>query len=294
VCSSDLLEKAKEIANKQRDLVQEKANTMLENFDTCLMENINGRDASIVFEKNTDIYIHYRNLKIVEFEAFIMKTVKKHDVSISVVAGNKLNASVMECPGQVDKKYELIAEIYSDFVKTINTFPIKESGFDNFLIQTKEEFLLNKIITNPVTVKNLYVTNPEINFIQDLALSSCIDFKFNSPAIPLPGSTPVNPNIPYIHSLKTWSEVYEPMYMKAMENLIEDGLCDPTKTFRDFFSIEPIVENLSRVVLNNSTKYNILIYQMIQEEMKKVFCRMTVSGKDFPVEISEPGVPTTT
>jgi hypothetical protein len=267
---------------------------MLEGFDKWLMEKINERDSSIVFEKNADIYNHYRSLKIVEFEAFIIKTVKKQDVTMAVVDGNKLNASIVECSGQVNTKYELIADIYSDFVNTVNTFPIKESGFDEFLIQTKEEFLVNKIITNPLTVKNVYVTNSEINFINDNNIRNCIDFNFKEQFIPSPGSTPVIPYISYIHSLKTWAEVYEPIYMKAMENLIEDGLCDPTKTFRDFFRMDTQVDNVSIIVPNNNTKYNVLICEMIQHEMKKVFCRMTVSGKDFPIEISEPGVPTTT
>lgn len=276
---NEKIEKAKEIAEKQRDLVQNKANTMLEGFDAWLMENINVRDAKLVFEKNTDIYIHYRNLKIVEFEAFIIKTVKKHDVIISVLDGNKLNASVMECSGQVNTKYELIAEIYSDFVKTINTFPIKESGFDEFLVETKENFLMNKIIMNPVTAKKVYLINPEINFIYDnKLLHTCITYT---------GNAAVGESIPYILSLKTWTEVYEPMYMKVMENLVEDGVCDPTKTIRDFFSIEPDVENLSKVVPNLSTKYNQNICEMIQQEMKKVFCRMTVSGKAFPTEFSD-------
>jgi hypothetical protein len=164
---NEKIAKAKDIADKQRNLVQKKANSMLEGFDKWLMEMINERDSSIVFEKNADIYNHYRKLKVVEFEAFIIKTVKKQDVSIAVIHGNMLNARIIEYPGQVNTKYELIADIYSDFVNTINTFPIKESGFDEFLVETKENFLMNKIIMNPSTAKKLYLTNPEINFISD-------------------------------------------------------------------------------------------------------------------------------
>jgi hypothetical protein len=179
----------------------------------------------------------------------------------------------MECSGQVNTKYELIAEIYSDFVKTINTFPIKESGFDEFLVQTKEDFLMNKIIMNPVTAKKLYLTNPEIMFISDQKLvHSCITY------------TATSAEIPYILSFKTWTEVYEPMYAKAMENLVEDGLCAPTKTFRDFFSVEPDIENLLKVVNKCPTRYEQNICEMLHNEMKKVFCRMTVSGFAFPTD----------
>ena len=268
--------KAKDIADKQRNLVQKKANSILEGFDKWLMEKINERDSSIVFEKNADIYNHYRNLKVVEFEAFIIKTVKKQDVTMTVIDGNKLSASIIESPGQVNTKYELIADIYSDFVNTINTFPIKESGFDEFLVETKENFLMNKIIMNPSTAKKLYLTNPEINFISDLnLLNSCITYNKTSVGIH------------YILSLKTWTEVYEPMYVKAMENLVEDGLCTPTKTFRDFFSVEPHIENLLKVVNKCPTRYDENICDLLHNEMKKVFCRMTVNGFLFPTEFNE-------
>jgi GTPase SAR1 family protein len=271
---NEKIAKAKEISEKQRNLVQKKANVMLEGFDKWLMEKINERDSSIVFEKNADIYNHYRSLKIVEFEAFIIKTVKKQDVTMAVVDGNKLNASIVECSGQVNTKYELIADIYSDFVNTVNTFPIKESGFDEFLIQTKEEFLVNKIVMNAVTAKKLYLTNPEIKFISDQKLLySCITYTATSAE-----------TIPYILSFKTWTEVYEPMYVKAMENLVEDGLCAPTKTFRDFFSVETDVENLLKVVNKCLTRYEQNICEMLHNEMKKVFCRMTVSGVSFPTD----------
>jgi len=275
---NEKIEKAKEIAEKQRNLVKKKAKGMLESFNNWLMEKINERDASIVFEKNADIYTHYRGLKIAEFDAYIAKAVKKQDVSISVIEGNKLSASIMESSGQVNTKYELIADIYSEFVETINTFPLK-ADFDDFLIETKENFIINKIIMNPSTAKKLYLTNPEINFICDgKLLHSCITYT---------GNAGVGESIPYIMSLKTWNEIYEPMYMNAMENLVNDGLCDPSKSFRDFFGVEPDIENLSKIVPNYTTRYNQNICEMLQVEMKKLFCRMTVSGFAFPTEFSD-------
>jgi hypothetical protein len=80
------------------------------------------------------------------------------------------------------------------------------------------------------------------------------------------------------------------MYVKAMENLVEDGLCAPTKTFRDFFSVEPDIENLLKVVNKCPTRYEQNICELLHNEMKKVFCRMTVSGALFPTEFSDKDV----
>ena len=276
------LEKAREISQQQKSAVEEKCKRVLETFDGWLMDQINGRDNSIVFEKNSDIYAKYRRQKIDEVVEFIGTTVKRQNITIHMILGNKLGAYFTDTSftdighTEVDTKYELIAHIYAQFIHELNLHPSKESGVDDFLNEKKEEMLKGMLIMNPTVANKIYVTNPNIQFVYDsILLKTCILDKLGLSKTEMPFMT-----------VQTWRSVYEPMYKKAMENLIMDGICNSKKTFRDFI-IETPEEgvNITKVGTNPSTMYEIIVCKKIITEMKKIFCMMTANEEVFPREM---------
>ena len=270
------LEKAREISQQQKRAVEEKCKEVLETFDGWLMDEINSRDNSIVFEKNSDIYAKYRKQKIYEVEEFIRTTVKPQNIILLLTSGNKLEATFTDFNSSVDTTYELIANIYTEFVNQLNLYPLKESGIDDFLIEKKEKLLKGMLIMNPAVANKIYSINPEIQFVYDsVLLKTCILDKLGLSKTEMPFMT-----------IQTWRSVYEPMYKKAMENTIMDGMCNSKKTFRDFV-IETPEEgvNITKVGTNPSTMYEMIICDKIMTEMIKIFCRMTANDEVLPTEM---------
>ena len=271
------LEKAREISREQRVLVQDKCKHILETFDGWLIDEINERDNSIIYEKNSDIYTKYRKEKINEVKEFISSTVKRQGVLMNIINGNKLEASLIDSSNiTVSTKYELIADIYSEFVRELNTYPFDDSAVHSFLIEKKEEILKDTLLMNPVMANKIYLINPEIKFVYDsILLRTCILDTNRSSKIEIPFMT-----------LSTWTSVYEPLYKKATDNLIADGFIHEGKTFREFIVETPEESlNVIKVGTNPSTMYEKNVCEMIVQEMKKVFCKMTVSGTLFPTEM---------
>jgi hypothetical protein len=270
------LEKAREISQQQKGAVEEKCKEILETFDGWLLDEINGRDNSIVFEKNSDIYAKYRKQKIDEVVEFIESGVKRQNILLILSSGNNLKATFTYTGHtEVDMKYELIANIYTEFVNQLNMYPLKESGVDDFLIEKKEEMLKNMLIMHPAVAAKIYSINPEIQFVYDsILLKTCILDKLGLSKVEMPFMT-----------LHTWRSVYEPMYKKAMENLIMDGICNSKKTFRDFI-IETPEEgvNITKVGINPSSMYEEIVCNKIIRQMKKIFCIMTANEEKFPTD----------
>jgi len=269
------LEKAREVSRVQRELVQDKCKVTLESFDGWILEEITGRDNSIVFEKNSDIYSGYRKQKIDEVMNFIVANVKKQDVLINVITGNKMEATLINSStGNVNTKYELIADIYLEFVRQINLYPLKESGVDDFLIDKKEGMLKGTLLLDPVMAKKIYLINPEIKFVYDpILLKTFVQDTQGLAKTEMPFMT-----------LHTWVSVYERFYKRAMDNLIADALCQRKKTFRDFVDEIPDEGNIIKIGTHPSTMYEMNVCDLLIQEMKKVFCRMTVIEFEFPTE----------
>jgi hypothetical protein len=271
------LDKAREISREQRVLVQVKCKHILETFDGWLIDEINRRDNSIIYEKNSDIYNKYRKEKISEVKEFISSNVKRQAILMNIINGNKLEASLIDSSNTtINTKYELIADIYSEFVRELNTYPFDDSVVHSFLIEKKEEILKNTLLMNTIMANKIYLINPEIKFVYDsILLRTCILDANRSSKIDIPFMT-----------LSTWISVYEPLYKKATDNLIADGLIHENKTFREFIVETPEESlNVIKVGTNPSTMYEKNVCDMIVQEMKKVFCRMTVSGTLFPIEM---------
>jgi hypothetical protein len=269
------LEKAREVSRVQRELVQDKCKVTLESFDAWLLEEITGRDNSIVFEKNSDIYSGYRKQKIDEVMNFIVANVKKQDVLINVITGNKMEATLINSStGEVNTKYELIADIYLEFVRQMNLYPLKESGIDDFLIDKKEGILKGSLLLDPIMAKKIYLINPEIKFVYDPILLKT--FVQDTQGL-------AKSEMPFM-TLHTWVSVYEPFYKRAMDNLIADAVCQRKKTFRDFVDEIPDEGNIIKIGTHPSTMYEMNVCELLIQEMKKVFCRMTVIEFEFPTE----------
>lgn len=276
------LEKAREISREQRVLVQDKCKIVLEGFDGWLIDEINGRDDSMIFQKNSDIYSEYRKEKIDEVKEFIGSTVKRQGVLMNIISGNKLEASLIDSSNTtVSTKYELIADVYSEFVRQLNTYPLDDSVVTSFLIQKKEEILKDRLLMTPTMATKIYLTNPEIMFVHDsVLLKTCI----------LDTGGISKNEVPFM-TLNTWTSIYEPLYKKATDTLITDGFICVDKTFRDFI-VETPDEGLNIITIgtNASTMYEKNVCEMLIREMKRVFCKMTVSGSFFPSEKDESAV----
>ena len=270
------LEKAREISQQQKRAVEEKCKEILETFDGWLIDEINGCDNSIVFEKNSDIYAKYRKQKIDEVVEFIESGVKRQNILLILSSGNNLKATFTYTGhNEVDTKYELIANIYTEFVNQLNMYPLKESGVDDFLIEKKEEMLHGQIIMHPATANKIYTTNPQIQFVYDsILLKTCILDRLGLSKTDMPYMT-----------VRTWTSFYMPMYDKAMETLIADGICNSSKTFRDFIIQTPEeTVNIIKVTTNPSSMYETIVCKKIVQQMKKIFCMMTANEEVFPRE----------
>lgn len=274
------LEKARAISQQQKIAVQEKCKDVLETFDGWLMDKINGCDISILYEKNADIYSKYRNHKIGEVIQFIRTNVKKQNIEIMITthpstANKILEATLTDFPDSlVDTKYKLIADIYADFINKLSLYPI-ESGINDLLIEKKEEMLHGSLIMNPAVASKIYLINPEIHFVYDsILLKTCILDKLGISKTEMPYMT-----------VRTWTSFYMPMYDKAMETLIADGICNSKKTFRDFIIQTPEEGvNAVKVGINPSSMYETIVCKKIVQQMKKIFCIMTANEEKFPTE----------
>ena len=278
-----MLEKARAISQQQKIAVQEKCKEVLETFDGWLMDKINGCDISILYEKNADIYTKYRNHKIGEVIQFIRTNVKKQNIEIMITthpstANKILEATLTDFPDSlVDTKYKLIADIYEDFINKLSLYPI-ESGVNDLLIEKKEEMLHGSLIMNPAVASKIYLINPEIHFVYDsILLKTCILDKLGISKTEMPYMT-----------VRTWTSFYMPMYDKAMETLIADGICNSKKTFRDFIIQTPEEGvNVIKVGINPSSMYETIVCKKIVQQMKKIFCIMTANEEKFPTETIE-------
>jgi hypothetical protein len=91
--------------------------------------------------------------------------------------------------------------------------------------------------------------------------------------------------MPYM-TVRTWTSFYMPMYDKAMETLIADGICNSRKTFRDFIIQTPEeTVNIIKVTTNPSSMYETIVCKKIVQQMKKIFCMMTANEEVFPKEM---------
>jgi len=274
------VENARNMSEKQRSKVQIMCNSTLENFDSWLVEEIQKLDETILLQSNSELYKKFRDRKIDEVTLFIHYTVTRLNVNLSIKSGNKLEASIEGSLVQ-DVRYKLIADIYTDFVENINKHPIDDGIVHNFLVDMKEEHLRNKLLLDPVLAKKIRLVNPEIKFVYDsVLLKTCVLDSHNLEKTEMPYMT-----------LRTWKEVYEPMYGKVVENLLNNGLCKSTNTFRDFI-VEVTDENIVNVSIldvkypSQCTMYQKNICNAMIPGLKKVYCGMIVNDVKFPDELT--------
>jgi len=278
------VENARKISEQQRTEVQTVCNSTLENFDSWLVEEIQKLDESILLQSNSELYKKFRDRKIEEVTLFIHSTVTRLNVNLSIKAGNKLEASIEGTLVQ-DTKYKLVADIYTDFVEKINKLPVDDGVVHNFLVDIKEEHLKNKLLLDPILAKKIRLLNPEIKFVYDsVLLKTCILDSHNLEKTEMPYMT-----------LRTWKEVYEIIYGKVMEDLLEYGLCKSTNTFRDFIVELPDEDEDSNIIKVNRldaqypsqcTMYQKNICDAVITGLKKVYCRMIVNDVKFPDELT--------
>ena len=182
-------------------------------------------------------------------------------------------------------KYDLVADIYNAFVLNLTGLELWKT-INPLIREQKEKLMFNKVFLNqPLCLCEI---NRDIEFVYDPALLECVIKNQN------------DSQTVYM-TKRTWIAVYEPLYITAIHNLVEKGLCKNTCTYNDFM-ISVRKENITAIIRNeehydNYTIYEKNIYEMIIRQMKKIYCCGIVQGQVFPEiydleEDMAPAIPT--
>lgn len=251
------VEKSRKNAAAQREKVEDYANELLGSFDDWVTEKIAMMEESkILLETNSSLMTSWRKQKIVELETFICDTVKKEDMFLTMSSG-ALTYTRVYATTPVTPSYQLVSDIYQSFLISLQDLPTKD--ILDILIEKKEQLLENKLFPTVDIAKKICSANSEILFMFDEHLLSRIiddNAKFYTS------------KVAYM-SLRTWKNSYEPLFIKAIDTLIEDGMCAKDDNYKNYTSA-------------TKTTYQVIIYEAMLAEMEKEFCRLIVKGTVFP------------
>ena len=254
------IEKTREDNALQREQVEIFANEILGSFDDWVTEKIAMIEGSkILLETNASIVAAFRKEKINEMETFIRETVKREDISLEIISG-KLVSTRTTHSCNVTPSYKLISDIYQSFLISLQDLPTKD--ILDILIERKEKLLENKLLPSVDIAGKICSANPEILFTFDEHLLESIVYDTENNSFN-------KSKIPYM-SLRTWKNSYEPLFSKAIDRLIADGICAEDDTYKNYVSTA------------KKTMYQDIVYRAMLSEMEKEYCRLTVKGAVFP------------
>jgi hypothetical protein len=272
----EAVEKAREISREQRKMVQLECTRLKDEFYEWVTKEIYKKNPAVLLEKNSSFLTRMRSTRILELENFIHTTVHKQDIELSFSDG-QLRTKLMSANAEkVTVKYSLISDIYTEFTVALSELPTVP--LEDLLNEKKESLLSETLFLDSVEAKELYLANEDIQFVHDAVLLKTMVRDT------VPSYVEIH-ELPYM-TLRTWKKVYEPLYEKAMLVLIDDGICAPTTTFRNFI-IECPEEgtNILKITIQssrNSCRYDENVCEFLLQAMKKVYCREIVKGVSFP------------
>jgi GTPase SAR1 family protein len=254
------VEKARKNSAAQREKVEDYANELLGSFDDWVTEQIAMmEDPKILLETNSSIMASWRKQKIVELETFICDTVKKEDLYLTISSG-RLAYSRVFATTPVTPSYQLVSDIYQSFLISLQDLPTKD--ILDILIERKEKLLENKLLPSVDIAGKICSANPEIQFTFDEHLLESIVYDTENNSFN-------KSKIPYM-SQRTWKNSYEPLFTKAIDRLIADGMCAKDDTYKNYVST------------SKKTMYQDIVYRAMLSEMEKEYCRLIVKWAVFP------------
>lgn len=255
------VEKSRKSAATQREKVEDYANELLGSFDDWVTEKIAMmEDSKILLETNSSLMASWRKQKIVELEIFICDTVKREDMVLTMASGS-LTYNRVYATTPVTPSYQLVSDIYQSFLISLQDLPTKD--ILDILLEKKEQLLENKIFPTVDIAQKICTANPEIMFMFDAHILGRIVADTTQP------TKFGNHQVAYM-SHRTWKNSYEPLFIKAIDTLIKNGMCAEDDTYTKYTSVK------------TRTMYQDIIYRSMLTEIEKEFCRLTVKGTVFP------------
>lgn len=255
------VEKSRKNSSAQREKVEDYANELLGSFDDWVTEKIAMmEETKILLETNSNLMTSWRKQKIVELETFICDTVKREDLFLTLSSG-ALTYTRVFATTPVTPSYQLVSDIYQSFLISLQDLPTKD--ILEILLEKKEQLLEHKLFPSVDIAQKICTANPEITFMFDAHLLGRLVAETTHPT--KFGSC----QVAYM-SLRTWKNSYEPLFIKAINTLIADGMCVKDDTYKNYTSTK------------TRTMYQDIVYRAMLTEIEKEFCRLTVKGTVFP------------
>lgn len=253
--------KSRKNAAAEREKVEDYANELLGSFDDWVTEKIAMmEDSKILLETNSTLMTIWRKQKTVELETFICDTVKREDLFLTMSSG-ALTFTRVFATTPVTPSYQLVSDIYQSFLISLQDLPTKD--ILDILLEKKEELLENKVFPSVDIAQKICTANPEITFMFDTHLLGRLVAETTQP-------TKFGTHQVAYMSLRTWKNSYEPLFIKAIDTLIKNGMCAEDDTYTNYTSVK------------TRTMYQDIIYRSMLTEIEKEFCRLTVKGTAFP------------
>lgn len=279
------VEECREQEQAERALVQKFCNDTLENYEAWTIENISGLTDVLI--TNDQFMNNCRSNRVAAVTNFINDTVTVRKVSLSMQS-NRLSPKI-DIISKVNSPntYDLVADIYESFVTGLTAKEQGGGGDDlkSLITDKKEALLKNKLFTNPVLQKQLYLKNPEMVFVYD-------SFLLDVMVLDGDGSFAQH-KLPYMTEA-TWYSVYEPLYNEAFNELIKEGVCAEGSNFKKFviksdtdvsaggLSDFVTVAALDKVY-SDYNMYDTNVVELLENKLRMLYCKKIVSGFEFPV-----------
>ena len=229
----------------------------LDNYDSFVQGRINSlTDTLITSEQFMNECL---NACRDDFKAFIASSVNKRSASFSM-RGDSLVSSI-ELLGPASYNSDIVSDLYAAFDEALLR---KKDHQMSALIEKKEQLLFSSLFTNPISAKQIQLKNPEIQFAWDSILLGTL---IKDTGIKQPYMT-----------VRTWSSIYEPMYISLTQKLIKKGV------FKEGFT--PIVKEGDNIYTTKcKDMYDSNCVDLFLCGLKKLYCQMIVKGTEFPAAL---------
>lgn len=260
-----------------KKLIQDYCTNVLDCFCEEIANKIHELSETCLKQTNDEITAEWFSIVTKDVEQFIKKAVKIRTILPSISKKTLTTLTNQESGSNLSVTYDLVNDIYTDFVSQIWE---KLGMLVESLNEQKETLMEGKLILNPIEAKQIYLKNPEISFVYDSTLLSTMISTSHSSAIH-------KSEMPYM-TQRTWHNVYEPLYVEVCDKLKAKGLLKSDKTYNDFMvKVADEDSNISKVkpmytYYDNSDMYDINIGQIVHHSLQKLYCKKVVEGYAFP------------
>jgi len=243
----------------ERSVVMTFYQAKLDNYDSFVRGRIDSLSDTLI---TTELFMKdCLDVCREELKTFITSSVNKRSVSFSM--REDALVSSIELLGPASYNSHIVEDLYTAFESAL-LLKKQDSALTKYLIEKKEQLLYSCLFTNPISAKQVCLKNPEIQFVYDSVLLGTL---IKDTGIKQPYMT-----------FRTWSSIYEPMYISVTQKLIEKGF------FKEGFT--PILNEGDNI---NTKKcqdmYDSNCVDLFLSRLKKLYCQMIVKGTEFPTAL---------